>query len=250
MVRARVWLAGLTLVALTAPALHVLAQVAPASPTTSAVATVGARRIERKEFDLRLEAAEKQLGSPGREQPAEMRDVLRRQLLETLIRMNLLILESGRLGTKVTTAEAESVLKQDAFFSPGGHFDEARWNLTRTTQAARFQSALAASRERLADASSRSSSAHGTDLRKASCATGPSASFAAPSPRTCRCVWPTSTAASTSRARRRWWRGTRRIVRSFRVSDRAVLSVAFINDPPRTRLEQEDAAAVRRGRRA
>ena len=241
--RARVWLAGLALVALTAPALHLLAQGAPAPAATPAVATVGGRRIERSEFDSRLQAAEQQLGASRGDQPAEMRDILRRQLLETLIRMNLLILEAGRLGTPVTTAEAESALKQDPFFSPGGNFDAARWNLTRTSQPARFQNAVSASRERLA--ARKLEEQVGSRFRPSE------ARLREQALRQMRRAFSEDLSLRVAEFDGRihepretevvaWYQSHRE---EFRRPDRAVLSVAFINDPPRTRLEQEDAAA-------
>ena len=243
MVSARVWLAGLTLLALSAPALQGLAQTPAGAPATPPIATVGARRIERAEFDARLQAAERQLASRRGEQPAELRDVLRRQLLETMIRMNLLILESQRLAIPVATAEAESALKTDAYFSPDGRFDAARWNLTRTTQAARFQNALGATRERLAarkledqvQARYRPRDAEVRDkaLRQLRRAYTEDVSLQL-AEFDGRIHEPRETDILA------WYASHRE---DFRRTDRAVLSVSFINEPPRTRFEMQDAAA-------
>lgn len=241
--RARVGLAGLTLVALCAPAVHVLAQVAPAPSTAPAVATVGGRRVERNEFDTRLQAAERQLAARRGEQPAELRDVLRRQLLETLIRLNLLILESKRVGTPVSTAEAESALKLDPYFSPNGRFDAARWNLTRTTQSARFQNALTATRERLA--------ARKLDEQVQARFRPREAELREQAQRQLRRAYTEDLSLRVAEFDGRihepresdvlaWYAAHRE---DYRRTDRAVLSVSFINEPPRTRLEQEDAAA-------
>jgi len=246
-VSARVWLAGLTLAALSVPALHALAQVAPAPrttpPTAPAVATVGGRRVERIEFESRLQATEQQLNARRGPQPAELRDVLRRQLLETLIRMNLLILESQRVGTPVSAAEAESALKADPYFSPQGRFDAARWNLTRTTEAARFQSALKTSRERLA--ARRLEEQVQARLRPRD------AELREQAQRRMRRAFTEDLSLRVAEFDGRihepreseviaWYASHRE---EFRRTDRAVLSVSFINEPPRTRLEQEDAAA-------
>jgi parvulin-like peptidyl-prolyl isomerase len=137
---------------LSIPVLQALAQ-APAAPSAGPppIATVGTRRIERAEFDMRFAVAERQLAArPGGPAPAELRDVLKRQLLETLIRLNLLVLESAREGITVSSAEAESSLKRDAFFSPGGTFDARRWQLARTSEPGRFAAALASAREQVA----------------------------------------------------------------------------------------------------
>jgi parvulin-like peptidyl-prolyl isomerase len=222
------------------PSLQAIAQAPAARP---ALATIGTRRVERDEYEARLAAAERQVVARAGEQPAELKDVLRRQVLETLIRMNLLILEAGRQGVKVGSAEAESALKLDPYFSPEGRFDASRWQLTRATQAARFQSALETTRERLA-------------ARRLEA--GLQARFA-PDERELR-------ARSTRQLRRAFtedlslrvadFSGHHRepreteIVAShrerandFRRPDRAVLSVVFVNEPPRTRLEMEDPGA-------
>ncbi len=240
MVRARVWLAGLTLAALSAPALQVLAQATTPPPP---VATVGGRRIERSEFDARLQTAERQLAARRGEQPAELRDVLRRQLLETMIRMNLLILESRRLGTPVGSAEAESALKLDPFFSPDGRFDAARWNLTRTTQPARFQGALTATRERLA--------ARKLDDQVQARYRPRDAELRQQALRQLRRAFTEDISLRVAEFDGRIHEPRERDVTAYyaahreeyRRTDRAVLSVSFINEPPRTRLEREDAAA-------
>lgn len=238
--RARVAAVGSVLVVLSMPALLALAQ-APA--TRPALATVGARRVERDEFEARFAAAERQLASRAGEQPAELRDVLRRQVLETLIRMNLLILEANRLGTRVGTAEAESALKLDPFFSPDGRFDAARWQLTRTTQAARFQAALETTRERLAARRLESGlqARYGPDERE----------LRARATRQLRRAYTEdlSLRVADFSGHYREPRETeiaayhRERAEDFRRPDRAVLSVVFVNEPPKTRLEMEDARA-------
>jgi hypothetical protein len=173
----------------------------------------------------------------------EMRDVIQRQLLETLIRMNLLVLESQRLSTPVSTAEAESALKLDPFFSPGGQFDAAKWNLTRSTQAARFQSALATSRERvgarkLEDQVQARYRPRESDLRDQALRQLRRAFTEDVSLRVAdfdgKIHEPRETDVLAYYARNK---------EQFRLTERAVLSVSFINEPPRTRLEQQDAAA-------
>ena len=69
---------------------------APKAPATAAkapapavaMATIGPRRVTRDEFDKRLQVAEQQLAARGGERPAEYKDLLSRQMLETLIRLN------------------------------------------------------------------------------------------------------------------------------------------------------------------
>jgi parvulin-like peptidyl-prolyl isomerase len=224
------------------PALHVVAQTKKAQ-APAPVATVGTRRVERHEFDTRLRTTEQQLAARRGEMSPEMRDVIQRQLLETLIRMNLLVLESQRLSTPVSTAEAESALKLDPFFSPGGQFDAAKWNLTRSTQAARFQSALATSRERvgarkLEDQVQARYRPRESDLRDQALRQLRRAFTEDVSLRVAdfdgKIHEPRETDVLAYYARNK---------EQFRLTERAVLSVSFINEPPRTRLEQQDAAA-------
>jgi parvulin-like peptidyl-prolyl isomerase len=234
---AGVWLVFLFLVA---PALHALAQAGAARP---ALATVGGRRVEREEFDARVAAAERQLAARAGERPAELRDVLRRQVLETLIRMNLLILEAQRLQVSVSAAEAESALRADPFFSPGGTFDAARWQLTRTTQPERFQGALATTRERLA--------ARRLDTSLQARFGPPEAELRARAARQLRRAFTEdlSLRVADFNGHHREPRETEVVAyhrdrpEEFRRTDRAVISVAFVNEPPRTRHEIEDARA-------
>jgi parvulin-like peptidyl-prolyl isomerase len=136
---------------LAVPGLAALAQApAPAPVAKPAVATVGTRRILREEYDRRLAVVEQQAAARGGERPPEFKDLLRRQMLETLIRLNLLVLEAKRTGLTVSGAEAESALQRDPFFSPNGQFDPQRWQLTRASQPAKFQSALIEMSDQLA----------------------------------------------------------------------------------------------------
>ena len=238
--KARAWVLWGVLGLLSVPAWHVLAQ-APAAPPP--VATVGARRIERDEYERRLAAFQQQLAARGEQRPAEFKDLLRRQMLETLIRMNLLTLEAQRLGIAVTGAEAESVLKRDSFFSPNGQFDPQRWQMTRMSQPARMQAALQSAREQLAARrlDERMQSRYRPDdavlrqraLRILRHAITEDLSLRAldfngnyPEPR--------ETAVLDY---------YRTHLPEWRRPERATLSVVFVNDPPMTATERADATA-------
>ena len=119
---------GCILLALTWPVFLALAQgPRPQAVSPPAMATVGTRRIERADYERRLAVAREQATARGSERPAEFKDLLRRQMLESMIRLNLLVLEARRQGIAPSGAEAESVLRRDPFFSPGGTFDAQRW---------------------------------------------------------------------------------------------------------------------------
>jgi len=220
---------------------------APAAKATAApppaVATIGPRRVSRDEFDRRLAIAEGQVAARGGERPPEYKDVLRRQMLETLIRLNLLVLESQRLKMEASTADAESSLKRDPYFSPNGQFDAQRWQLAKMSQPERFQGALTLSRDQLSarrlddqlqtrfspdDEVLRQKALR--QLRRAvtedlSLGIGEfSGNY--PEPREVDVL-----------------RYYREHTAEFRRPDRAKLSVVFVNEPPRTPLEASDEKA-------
>jgi parvulin-like peptidyl-prolyl isomerase len=217
------------------------AKSAPAPST--ALATVGSRHVSRDEYDRRLAQAEQQLAARGGESPPEYKDLLRRQMLETLIRLNLLVLESQRLGIAVSAADAESSLQRDPFFSPNGTFDAQKWQLARASQPERFKGALELSREQLGarrldaqlqtkfrpdDATVRAETLR--QLRRAITEdlSLRLAEFSGnyPEPRELAVL-----------------REYQSHMAEFRRPDRATLSVVFVNVPARSPLETNDAAA-------
>lgn len=150
--KARRGLIALALLALALPSLMAWAQTRPAAPARSAspaIATVGSRSIPRDEFERRAAQTVQQFAGRG-EVPPEMRDVVRRQLLETLIRMQLLVQEARRTGVTVSPLEAEAELKKDPFFNPGGQYDASRLLAIKTTQKPQYDAAIQGISEQLA----------------------------------------------------------------------------------------------------
>lgn len=125
---------------------------APAPAARPAVATVGTRPIAREDWERRCAAglAEFSRRSASAELPPEVQDLVRRQVLESQIRIELLVLEARRTGVTASPLEAEEVLKQDPFFNPGGTFDESRFLAVKTQQVASFNTAIAALQEQIA----------------------------------------------------------------------------------------------------
>ena len=123
-----------------------------AAPAKPSVATVGTRPIPREDWERRCALALEEFSrhNAGGELPAEVKDLVRRQVLESQVRIELLVLEAKRTGVTASPLEAEAVLKQDPFFNPGGKFDEQRFLAVKTTQAANFNTAIAALQEQLA----------------------------------------------------------------------------------------------------
>jgi len=117
---------------------------APSKGATGAVATVGGLQVTRSAFDERVRTAvenyrERTGGTPS----AEDLPVLKRQVLEGLIREKLLLLEAKRRGLTLTTAQAEEEVKKDPFFQTGGMFDEAKFLAIKAGQPERFKTVVA-----------------------------------------------------------------------------------------------------------
>ncbi len=139
-------------IAMSALAWCAAAQTAPKAPAAAKapapVATVGARSIARDDFEQRARAALEQYRMrAGGEIPAQIAPVVRRQVLEGLIRRELLSLEVVRRGALGTPAEAEAQVRKDPFFNPGGKFDATRFEEVKTQRPQLYQIALQQMRE-------------------------------------------------------------------------------------------------------
>ncbi len=127
------------------------ARPAQAPPPPPAVATVGALRITQTELDQRVQQALAEYkGRTTTEVPPEVMPIVRRQILEGLIRRDLLVLEARRRGLQATEQEAEAQLQKDPFFQVNGKFDAARFNQVRLQNPAVFASAIQTLRTSLA----------------------------------------------------------------------------------------------------
>lgn len=141
-----VWIAA---VVVGSSSLQALAQAPGGTPPAAAaakpaIATVGTERISREEWERRSQMAigEFSRRNANAELPPQMRDLIRRQVLEGQIRFAMLAQEARRTGVLGTPLEAEAVLKEDPFFNPGGRFDESRFLAVKTTQTASFNAAI------------------------------------------------------------------------------------------------------------
>jgi parvulin-like peptidyl-prolyl isomerase len=122
------WVAG----AQDAPKVPPATQTLRAPAAAPAVATVGTRRIPQSELDQRSQSAISDYkGRTGSDLPAEVRPLMRRQLLESLIRRDLLILEAQRRGLLGNEQAAEAEFKKNPFFQTNGRFDPARYEQLR-----------------------------------------------------------------------------------------------------------------------
>ncbi len=114
-----------------------------AASTSQTVATVGPVPVTRAEFEARYRLAEQDHRTRNQTDVSEdLRPLLRRQVLEGLIRERILILEARRRGTPVSDAEAEAMLRTDPAFQRAGRFDEKAYATARGTQPEAFRAAL------------------------------------------------------------------------------------------------------------
>ena len=112
-------------------------------PAPAPIALVGGRSISRDEFKAReADAMNTYRQRLGQDVPEQAKPVVRRQLLESLIRRELLVLEAGKRGVLGTDAEAEAQLKQEPFFNPDGKFDQRRLDAIKTTQPENYTRAI------------------------------------------------------------------------------------------------------------
>lgn len=112
-----------------------------------AVATIGSLRISTTEFRQRTEQLMADVKARnGAEPPPQFRAAIRRQLLETMIRHRLLMLEAGRRGNDVTDAEAEAELRRDPAFQN----DAARLAAFKTGNPTGYQAAVKLAKTNLA----------------------------------------------------------------------------------------------------
>lgn len=137
--------------AATAPRRAAATVPAPGSSRGPAVARVGGAPLTREELDARTQQALAQYrqSSGERQLPREMTDLLRRQVLESMIRLQLMTNEAERTGVRGTAEEAEAALRQAPVFNPGGRFDAARYDGIKTTQRPAYDAAIATIQKQL-----------------------------------------------------------------------------------------------------
>lgn len=110
---------------------------------SSTVATVGSASIGRDEFQQRAAAGIAEVERRrGTQLTPELRSMVSRQALESLIRSHLLVLEAQRTGIPVSDAEAEALVKRDPIFTTGGVYDEQRYQALKQSNPQGYQEAL------------------------------------------------------------------------------------------------------------
>jgi parvulin-like peptidyl-prolyl isomerase len=134
-----------TLVAKPAPALGAGAS------GSSVVATVGPLRIAATELEQQVSQALRLYRDRNRAAlDPQLEPIVRRQVLENLIRQRLLVLESRRSGVTVSDAEADAQLRRDPMFQKNGVFDEAKYLAIKASNPAGYAQAIASLKEGLA----------------------------------------------------------------------------------------------------
>jgi len=121
------------------------------APALTAVATVGGRPLARAAYEeqwARSEAeSRRRLGDRYND---DIRRLLRRRVLEEMIRGELLVLEARRLKTSVPAAEVEAEIRRHPFFMTGGQFDEDKYQKVKAANSPAYQASVAEIRSRLA----------------------------------------------------------------------------------------------------
>ncbi|MGH7742094.1 MAG: SurA N-terminal domain-containing protein, partial [Candidatus Eiseniibacteriota bacterium] len=115
------------------------------------VARVAARKITRSAFESRVARATEEFKAHyGTDVPEEMDNLFRRQVLNGMVNLELLVLEAQRRGITATVAEADEILKRNPFFNPGGKFDAEKFAATKAANSPTYQQTIAELRLELA----------------------------------------------------------------------------------------------------
>ncbi len=117
----------------------------------SPLATVGSLRVGRDELDQQVRQALQVYRDRNKtELDPQLEPLVRRQVLENLIRQRLLALDARRRGVTVSDAEAEAQVRRDSIFQQGGLFNEAKYLALKAANPDAYAQALAAAKEFLA----------------------------------------------------------------------------------------------------
>jgi parvulin-like peptidyl-prolyl isomerase len=132
-----------------APAANTRASARTVAPPT--VATIGDERIQADELERGVsEALDLYRQRNGQAIDPQLEPVVRRQVLENLIRQRLLALEAKRRHITVSDEDAEAELKRDPVFQEGGSFSEARYLTLKSTHPDAYARSMAAIKTNLA----------------------------------------------------------------------------------------------------
>jgi parvulin-like peptidyl-prolyl isomerase len=124
---------------------------AAASGTGTPIARVGQLTISGEELDQNERQAHQLYRDRNHTDLApELLPLVRRQVLENLIRQRLLALDARQSGIKVSDAEAEAQIKLDPAFQTNGLFNEAKYLAIKSANADRFAQAMAAQKDAIA----------------------------------------------------------------------------------------------------
>lgn len=114
------------------------------------VAMVGSMRIEPAELDARMNEARQAYRDYNRaEVDNQLEPLLRRQVLENLIRQRLLTLDGRRRGVTVNDAEADAEMRRDPTFQRDGVFNEAKYLAIRSANPTQYTHAIKSIKEQL-----------------------------------------------------------------------------------------------------
>ena len=103
---------------------------APPAVAAPAIARVEGRTITQADFDRIATPYYAQLhATMGAKFTADVQRTAALNVLDELVRREVLALEARRQGIQVSQAETDSILARDPFFLTNGAFDSAKFNL-------------------------------------------------------------------------------------------------------------------------
>lgn len=115
------------------------------------IATVGTERIGADELERAFrEGLDLYRARNGEDLNPQLEPLVRRQILENLIRQRLLALEARRRGITVSEADAEAELKKDPVFHEAGRFSENRYQALRAANPEAYRRSIAGIKATLA----------------------------------------------------------------------------------------------------
>jgi parvulin-like peptidyl-prolyl isomerase len=118
---------------------------------SSAVATVGPLRIAATELEQQVSQALQLYRDRNQiELDPQLEPLVRRQVLENLVRQRLLALDGRRRGVSVSDAEADAQLRRDPAFQQSGIFNEAKYLAIKASNPTGFAQAIASIKDALA----------------------------------------------------------------------------------------------------
>jgi parvulin-like peptidyl-prolyl isomerase len=120
----------------------------PAGADSSVIARVNGRPITQRDFDAIAQPYFARLRADfGGQLDGDVRQMANHNVLDELLRRELVTLEAQRAGVEVTQADIDAILQQDPFFLTNGKFDPVKYNSFKTSPTSNYLQVLPRVRE-------------------------------------------------------------------------------------------------------